>query len=337
MFSNGPLRACESGNLMTNRLLPGVSLQRGAALPWLLMLVLLAGAVAAGWYGWQLTGELADERSELMAELQRLNISQQQQREQYDDQVALLAARLNGIDQMLEDRDRQLTALQEGGMRRWLIGEAEALASLAGERLLLTADLAATRRLLEGADATLMRISDPQVMAARRALAADIEAVRGAEQVDVPALVLRLAALQELVAELAVPALPEEPVSEEIVDEQSSWWQRVLYSLPVRISRDPLNSPLPLDAQQAALLRLALDNSLQQAQLALLQARPQVYQAALDQADALIRSRFVPSHARARHLLSSINELRDQAVQQALPEIGGGLAAIRALKTGPQQ
>jgi len=95
--------------------------------------------------------------------------------------------------------------------------------------------------------------------------------------------------------------------------------------------------PLPLDAQQAALLRLSLDNSLQQAQLALLQARPQVYQAALDQADALIRNRFDASEARARHLLSSMNELRQQAVAQALPEIGAGLAAIRALKMGPQQ
>lgn len=311
---------------------------QGAALPWLLIMLLLGVAVGGGWYGWQFAAQLADERSALMAELGRLTVAQQQQREQYDDQVALLAERLNGIDRMFEQRDRQLTAMQEGGMRRWLVGEAEALASLAGQRLLLTADLKATRRLLEGADATLARISDPKVTAARRALAVDIEAVRGAEQVDVPALVLRLAALQSLVAELTVPMLPvAAPAPDDALPADADWWQRLLHSMPVRIRRDPVGTPLPLDAQQAALLRLALDNSLQQAQLALLQARPRVYQAALDQADDLIRSRFDASEARARHLLSSLNELRQQAVEQALPEIGAGLAAIRALKVGPQE
>src|SRR5690606_17283726 len=130
---------------------------------------------------------------------------------------------------------------------------------------LLTADLAATRRLLEGADATLARISDPRVVPARRALAADIEAVRAAEQVDVAALVLRLAALQELVAGLVVPvqaAVPE-PVPEEHAEQ--SWWQSLIASLPIHIERDVSLQALPLDAQQAALLRLALDNSLQQA------------------------------------------------------------------------
>jgi uroporphyrin-3 C-methyltransferase len=323
---------------MTYHLLSDQSRQRGSALPWLLIMLLLVVAVGGGWYGWQFAAQLADERSALMAELGRLTVAQQQQREQYDDQVALLAERLNGIDRMFEERDRQLTAMQEGGMRRWLVGEAEALASLAGERLLLTADLKATRRLLEGADATLARISDPKVMAARRALATDIEAVRGAEQVDVPALVLRLAALQALVAELAVPALPAAaPVAEDALPAEADWWQRLLHSMPVHIQRDPIGAPLPLDAQQAALLRLSLDNSLQQAQLALLQARPQVYQAALDQADAVIRSRFDAGEARARHLLSSINELRQQAVEQALPEIGAGLAAIRALKVGSEE
>lgn len=310
---------------------------QGAALPWLLVILLLLVTVGGGWYGWQFATQLADDRSSLMTEIGRLTVTQQEQREQYDDQVALLAERLNGIDRMFEERDRQLADMQEGGMRRWLIGEAEALASLAGERLLLTADLKATRRLLEGADATLARISDPTILNARRALAADIEAVRGAEQIDIPALVLRLAALQELVGELAVPALPVEPQAEYALADDAVWWQRLLHSLPIRVQHDPEGAPLPLDATQAALLRLSLDGSLQQAQLALMQARPAVYDAALDQAESLIRSRFVASEPRARHLLASLADLRDQAVHQALPEIGAGLAAIRALKAGQVQ
>ncbi|MCC1497411.1 uroporphyrinogen-III C-methyltransferase [Alcanivorax sp. 1008] len=311
--------------------------QRGAALPWLLVLLLLVAAGGAGWFGWQWLNTSAADVDELLVEIDRLTLVQQEQREQYDDQVLLLAERLNGIDRMLEERDRQLQEMQQGGMRQWLVGEAEALASLAGQRLLLTADLAATRRLLEGADATLARISDPQTLTARRALATDIEAVRGAEQVDIPALVLRLAALQELVDELAVPALPVQPQADQALPDDALWWQRLVHSLPIRIQHDEQAAPLPLDATQAALLRLALDGSLQQAQLALMQARPQVYDAALDQADRLIRSRFAGNDSRARHLLASLADLRDQAVHQALPEIGSGLAAIRALKAGQPQ
>ncbi|MEE4249651.1 MAG: uroporphyrinogen-III C-methyltransferase [Alcanivoracaceae bacterium] len=311
--------------------------QRGAALPWLLVVLLLVAGGGAGWFAWQWLEAGAENVDELLVQVDKLALVQQEQREQYDDQVLLLAERLNGIDRMLEERDRQLQEMQQGGMRQWLIGEAEALASLAGQRLLLTADLAATRRLLEGADTTLARISDPQVVNARRALATDIEAVRGAEQVDIPALVLRLAAMQELVAELAVPALPAQPESQQALAPDAVWWQRLLHSLPIRVEHDPQDAPLPLDATQAALLRLSLDGSLQQAQLALMQARPQVYDAALDQAENLIRSRFAGSEPRARHLLASLADLRDQAVHQALPEIGAGLAAIRALKAGQPQ
>jgi len=322
---------------MRNGLQCGAFNQRGAALPWLLVVLLLAAGGGAGWYGWQYLQASTADNDQLLVEIDRLASRQQEQREHYDGQALQLAERLNGIDHSLAERDRQLAEMQEGGVRRWLVSEAEALASLAGQRLLLTADLAATRRLLEGADTTLARVSDPQVLLARKALATDIEKVRGAEQIDIAALVLRLAALQELVAELAVPALPQTPQADHALPQQPQWWQSLLHSLPIRIQHDPAGATLPLDATQAALLRLTLEGSLQQAQLALLQARPQVYRAAIDQANNLIRSRFASQDARAQHLLASLAELREQAVDQALPEIGTGLAAIRALKVGSQQ
>lgn len=322
--------------IMTNGLHCSALNQRGAVLPWLLVVLLLVAAGVAGWYGWQYLQTNASDNDQLLIEIDRLALKQQEQREQYNGQALQLAERLNGIDHMLDERDRQFAEMQEGGVRRWLVGEAEALASLAGQRLLLTADLAATRRLLEGADATLARVSDPQVLVARKALAVDIEKVRGAEQIDIAALVLRLSAMQELVAELAVPALPLTPEADHALPQEPQWWQSVLYSLPIRIQHDPAGAALPLDVTQAALLRLTLEGSLQQAQLALLQARPQVYYAAIDQAAKLIRSRFASKDARAQHLLASLAELREEAVHQALPEIGAGLAAVRALKAGAQ-
>ncbi|MFN3713729.1 MAG: uroporphyrinogen-III C-methyltransferase [Alcanivoracaceae bacterium] len=311
--------------------------QRGAALSVLLWLILAAAIGFLGWQGWRHIELAGQSRDQLATDLQELAGQYEELALQCEERDEVLAERLSSVDRLLDDQTRQFKALQEGGQQNWLMGEAESLASLAGQRLLLTADLVATRRLLESADAALSRISDPAVMPARRALAVDIEAVRGAEQIDIPAVVLRLAALQLLVAELAVPAAPVviEPVRS--LPESPTWWQRLLHSLPVRIQRDGDQSILPLDQQQAALLRLALDNSLQQAQLALLQARPAVYLAALEQADRLLVSRFPLADARVRQLRTALDELKTEAVHQALPDIGRGLAAIRDLKAGGSQ
>jgi uroporphyrin-III C-methyltransferase len=316
----------------TARLTTSIS-QHGGALPWFLLFVLLLAALAGGWHGWQAMEHSQAAQGKTTLQLDSLLQAHEESVRAQQQQANLLQERLNTVERMLDDRDRQLKAMQEGGQRNWLLGEAEALAALAGQRLLLTADLAATRRLLESADKTLARINDPEVVTARRALAEDIEAVRGAEHVDVVALVLRLAAMQSLVAELAVPVVAEEPRAVVPLTEDALWWQRILHSLPINIQRQQ-DTPLPLDQQQAALLRLALDNSLQQAQMALLQGRAAVYHSALDQAEALIRSRFAPGDPRARHVLASLTELKEEAVHQALPDIGEGLAAIRQLKAG---
>jgi uroporphyrin-III C-methyltransferase len=308
--------------------------QRGAVSPWWLVMVLLLALGGVGWYGWQWLDNEHQMRVAMQAELDRLTRDQEEAEASFRQQGAEIALRIDTLDRMIDERDQQWRAMQEGGQQQWLMSEAEALASLASQRLLLTADLAATRRLLESADMALTRISDPAVITARRALAIDIEAVRGAEQVDVAAVVLRLAALQQLVAELAVPAQPVLPEPAEPLPAAPTWWQRLLHSLPIRIQRDPGQSVLPLDQQQAALVRLALDNSLQQAQMALLQARPSVYHAALDQAERLLVGRFPGTDPRARQLRAALDELRTEAVQQALPEIGRGLTAIRDLKAG---
>ncbi len=203
-------------------------------------------------------GELASQRSQVQAALSGLEKEQ-----------AKLAA------QMTKDR-AALTDLKSGGQRLWLINEARALASLASQRLLLTQDALAARRLLKAADETLARLDDPAVLPARKALALDMETLSGASQVDVQGMVLRLGALRELVVELAVPA--EASPERETPDVDQPWWQDVLDRMPVTVRRHEGAVPLPLSGEQASLVRLTLDGSLQQAQLALMQGalRPMV-------------------------------------------------------------
>lgn len=307
--------------------------QQGAAMLKLVCILLLIVISALAWFAWQQLTPLLDRYQGTVAQVAVLEQQQAEQKNLIEQRHAWVRQQLDDVAVEFSQRDAQLKAMQDGGQRQWLLGEAEALASLAGERLLLTADIHASRRLLESADNTLARIADPATVPARRALAQDIEALRGAGQVDLVAVVLRLSALQELIADLAVPATALVLDEPEAPPEDASWWQRLLNSMPVRVTSLDA-APLPLDVQQAALVRLALDNSVQQAQLALLQSRPVVYRQALQQLISLTEAHLPPSDPKARQLISSAGELESAAVEQALPEIGSGLAAIRALRAG---
>ena len=220
--------------------------------------------------------------------------------------------------------------MRQGGQRLWLINEAESLAALAGQRLMLTGDAEAARRLLQAADQTLARLDDPQALPARKALAVDIEKLNGARQVDVEAMVLRLGALQALIPELAVPERQAPPAED--TEQDAGWWQRLLNHLPVTVRRHEGEVPLPLTETQASTVRLTLDASLQQAQLALMQRRVQAYRQALDNAAAMLNQWFQEDQGRVRQMRAALEELGGQQVEQALPEIGAGLDAVRGLK-----
>ncbi|ERS13837.1 uroporphyrinogen-III C-methyltransferase [Alloalcanivorax xenomutans] len=314
-----------------------LSSQRGLALwPLIILLIVIAALAGAGWWGWQQWQILEGQRSGLEQQVAGLEKRLDQQGEESREQRQALAALRHTQEEtearMARDREK-LNDMSQGGQRLWLITEAESLASLASQRLLLTGDAEAARRLLKAADETLARLDDPQTLPARRALAADMEALNAALQMDVQALVLRLGALRERVEELAVP-LRERPQNSNTGDDNAkpSWWQQFLSHLPVNIRHHDDAEPLPMTQSEAALVRLSINTSLQQAQLALLQGRAESYGQALNQARATITQWFRGDNPATRHLLSALDELDEEAVSQALPDIGGGLAAIRELK-----
>lgn len=299
--------------------------------PGLLVLVLALVAVLAGggWYGWQHYQRLTERAADVRTELTRVQSELQALRDDHEKQVSSLRGALEDVRSQAAARRQQLQALRSGGQTTWLLNEAESLASLAQQRLLLSGDRAAAERLLEAADRVLDRIEDPAVTPVREALATDLEKVRGARQVDTTGLVLRLGGLRSVVAELAVPAGARgddsAPASEPA--QAGNWWQR----LPLRVRRHDEALPLPLDDTRASLVRLQLFNELQRAQLAVMQARPELYRDAVDAARAVVDAWFPADRPRVQQLHQALTELRKEPVEQALPEIGDGLRALRGL------
>lgn len=305
--------------------------QRGISLIGLLPWLLIIAAAAAGWWGWQQFVALQQQQQQLTAQLASLRDASQQP-------DPTLSARIDTLAEDLQQslaRQQQLSAeLAPRGKRHWLLEDAAALASLASQRLTLSADSDAAIALLEAADSALAQLNDPATLPARAALATDIEALRAAAQTDITALVLRLGALHEQVNQLTSKPLPQ--MDQEPADAATDGWARLWQSLPIRIT-DNASQPILLDARQAASARLALHTLLHQAQLALLQRRGAVYQQALTQMNALIDQLYRPEDARAAALLAALERLQTTPTEAALPQIGTGLHAIRALQAEAAQ
>ncbi|MQX52680.1 uroporphyrinogen-III C-methyltransferase [Alcanivorax sediminis] len=300
---------------------------------WLVLVILiLAGVIGAGgWLGWQEYQRLQADKSDVVGQMEKLKSDMAAQRSEV--QGALAAFEKKQAEQAAQRVKDQaiLTDMKTGGQKLWLINEARALASLASQRLLLTQDAMAARRLLEAADGVLARIDDPSVLVARQALAVDMDKLSRANKVDVQGMVLQLGALRQTVAELAVP-VEEAPPERDTPDVSQPWWKDVLDRMPVTVRHHDGRVPLPLSAEQASLVRLTLDGSLQQAQLALMQGRGEAYQQALTNADLTLKQWFRKDDPRASHMREVLSEMGGQQVAYVLPEIGAGLTAIEALK-----
>ncbi|EKF75456.1 uroporphyrin-III C-methyltransferase [Alcanivorax hongdengensis A-11-3] len=310
-----------------------LSRQQGASL-WvvLVLLVIIAAVAAGGWWGWQQLSGLYAEKTTLEQQVADLRQGQARQQQNLQASLADLQQKQQNLQSRIDSDQSALADLKSGGQRLWLINEARALASLASQRLLLTQDAAASRRLLKAADGVLARLDDPRALPARQALAADMEKLSGATRVDVQAMVLRLGALRQLATELAVPASPTPPERNLDDSKDKSLWQGLLERLPVQVRHYDGKVPLPLNDAQAAQVRLTLDGSLQQAQLALMQGRGKAYQQALDSTRATLKQWFRADDPRVAQMLAALDELGGQTVEQALPDIGAGLTAIEVLK-----
>ena len=311
--------------------------RQGSWLGWLLLLLWVALA-GAGWFGWQKLTAAQQAQTQQLAQWQSHQQAQDQALRQGAEAQAQQLASLQ--DQVLL-HGQKLAALGEGGATLWLLNEAKSLASLAQQRLLLTADLPAARQLLLASDQVLAHLDDPKVLPARRALAQDMQKLDAAQQLDTTAILLQLGALVNQLQELTLPEasdksrdLPRgntDTNTEDTGAEDTGWWQRLLARLPIGIQRADAPLPLPLAPAQLAQVRLGLAMNLQQAQLALLQGRAAVYAQSLEQADATLATWFAATDTQVKSLRAALAQLKKVHINQALPQIGAGLEAIDAL------
>lgn len=313
----------------------------------LALLVGIAALAIGGWAGWQShTQQQLEQRRQ--AEQASLAKQVDERLQQNGQQVE---ARLQGLPsaQSIDEQRRLLVTLQGdqqqlaktmtsvlGASREsWRLAEAEHLLRLAILRLTALQDIASATALVQGADDILRAQDDPLAFAARGELIKALETLRALPQPDRNGLFLQLSALRSQADQLQTLA-PEYEIDETgaaPVPADAPWWQRTWDKLSkyVRLELHADQDIRPqLAGQSLAQVRLTLSLALEQAQWAALNAQPDIYRAALTQAQELLKTYFDAQSHEVGALASRLAQLAEQPVSVEIPDLRPALLGLQA-------
>lgn len=271
----------------------------------------------------------------LQPQLQEQRQTVQQQRQTLQEQ----AARLQTLEAQLREQRSELANLSGDDQDSWLLAEVEYLLRLANQRLLMAGDAVSARGLLQSADTILRQLEDVALHPVRRAVAADIAALRALPEIDTEGLYLRLSALVDQVAGLVIFELPEREAAP-AAQEAGDWQQRLrqgyeeaLHTLSryVTVRRREMPFEALVDPQWEALLRQNLVMLLQQAQVALLSGNQPLYQASLQRAQRWLTEYYLADDAATTAAARELDELAAQAIAVEFPDISRSLLQLDAV------
>jgi uroporphyrin-3 C-methyltransferase len=314
----------------------------------LFLLLAISGLGVAGWWFYQFQHQLQQKAplvqeslERQQADIQRLEEQLAEERRERQGQQAALNQVASELQLNINNHARRLRELSTTSRTDWLLAEAEYLIRLANQRLLTERNTKNAIALLITADEILRDLDEVDLLAVRGALAKSITALRMSSSVDREGLYLQLKALNEQLVQLPLIApelLEGDRVTLETESVTDDGWRGQLLkgfyravdgvSELIRVRRR--NAPLEplLSPEEDQFLRHNLGMMMEQAQLALLREEQAVYQASLAKAKKWLGDYFDLNEG-ARQLVEQLSQLEKQNVVQQLPDISGGLEALR--------
>jgi uroporphyrin-3 C-methyltransferase len=243
----------------------------------------------------------------------------------------------------VQELDKKLqTAVQQSPYQKqdWLLLKARYYLELAQINAHWSNEQQATIALLQQADALLATDSDHQLFPVRQAIAQEISQLQALPKLDLPGLLSQLDAAQNALANLSL----KQPLNKsagnnatETSNTDSSPWQErlknsmgVLQKLVIIRHNDkdiqPLLSPL-----HQMLLRDSIQLNLQEAQWALMQNSPKVYQLALARALQEIKRSFDENSAATQTLIKQLQSLQQEKLIPANVSLEKSLPLLNQL------
>lgn len=313
----------------------------GAGLALFIAWLGLLAALALGGGGYYLWQQLQQQETAQQRELARQNNTLETLRreaadrdDRQDNRLEELITQADNLDQALQNLLKSRSHLRND----WLLTEAEYLLKLANHRLLLERDVATAIVALQSADDRLREVADPGLLAIRKRVADDINALRNIDQPDLAGLSFTLSSLANDISDL--PLATPEPLSRQQQeaapkDQQIENWRelpaalwRDIKSLVVIRHHDEPIQPL-LAPEQRFFLTQNLQLQLEQARLALLHGQTRVYRERLQQARQWIEQYFDTEQNPTRQLLAQLAQLAQTEIHPALPDISGTHQALQ--------
>lgn len=329
--------------------------QRRALWP-LLFLMLLAIAGVAGWQWWeqrdrnvQLEAAHEAQVADLERRLDAIEAVTGEQATRLADQsrasdrngteIAALQSRIENTLSLMSRISEDLS----GGRTRFQLAAIEHLLVLANDHLQLQRDVKAALIALDAADARLARLSDPQLFAAREALAQERTALRAIPVVDVTSASLTLSSLIGRVPGLPLQShAPAEFKSADAraarsADAAPDGWRRLVAAVRTAVSNlftirreDNSNAIRLLPPEAEAVIYHVLTLRLEGARIALLNGNAVAMREQLRSTVEWLDAQFKKDDPGALAMKSELERLQALDLAPPLPDISRSLAAVRA-------
>lgn len=323
-----------------------------------LLLLIVAGGGALGWFGQTLWLERASSTQTLAQQSALIETLQQNIERKSAEQGRLVATFDGKLEALREEQQSQLELLERNGdasRGKYLLDEAEFLIRLANQRLQVERSPKGAQSLLESADQVLAKFDDPGLLALRKTLSENIAVLRGTAIIDREGIFLRIGTLSDLVMTFsALPAHGLEvvevadelaPMDEAVTVVEEPWYQNLWRNLRqatqgfvdrhfhVRSLEQPLAPLMSIDREIQ--LRHSLLIILGNAQQAVLREEAGIYRASLARAEKDIAQYFAPNDD-TRVIIEQLQTLQAETVQQGLPDISASLYTLRDYRDAAQ-
>lgn len=327
----------------------------GAALPWLLFVLLAAGA---GIGGWSLNAKL-DRVQQEMAKRAQTGDSQVMQAQvrtaQALDTLRDVQNRLTALEGRVADSRSQQASLENlyqelaNNRDEWVLAETEQIVTSANQQLQLTGNVRGALIALEGADARLARSGAPQLAGVRDALKKDIDRLKAVPAADLPQLTGKLDQAIAMIDTLPLQAEAQDAITRPNAADpagggETGWkgtWHRltgdVVANLKQLVQVRRLDDPdvMLVAPEQGAFLRANLKLRLLNARLALLARNAAAAHSDVTVAQAALDKYFDAKSRRIAAVKTLLDQVDAGARTIELPTLDGSLAAIGQVKDKP--
>ena len=248
------------------------------------------------------------------------------------------------VDAVLSAQLSEVRELVGPSREDWLLAEAEYLLRLASQRLLMDRDVPSAIALIQTVDDILADAHGLTVFELRASLAEDLAALCAVADLDTEGIFLRLNALigrvdvlrqQQLIYQMDVEAVPEvsDPgatVLGNLTSMLGSAGSRIAALVDYRVSDERVQPVLP--AEEEYYLRQNLVMKYQQAQLALLSGKQEIFVTSIGDARNWINRYFDGQDVETSSVLITLAELESIDTTREIPDISVSLRLVRELQ-----